>query len=742
MKVIKLKVSGMSCTNCALSIQKQLEKNKDISDISVNFISSEVNFTADQYDSVLQQKITKTINNLGYKVKLTDEHQHAHHDHAHDHGHTHHDGHHHASDIHGLLPFQNHLQRFLVCVILTIPFILAHTFSYNFFNDRWQFILAIPVYIIGMDFFGRSAWLSIKSGIANMNLLIVIGVNATFIFSVYEFFLSSIGLQTNNMHNEFFGTASMTITLLFLGNYLEERTLEITQKEIKKIINTQTIMANAIAYGSNGEEQIFTINSHELQVGDLVLIKSGEWVPADCKILWGSSAVNESILTGESTPVDKKEGEVLIGNSLVISGTVRAQVTAIGETSVIGNIVNLVKKAQTEKPPLQKLADRISAVFVPAVISISIIAFIINYLILSNFSESLLRSITILIIACPCAMGLATPAAISVGLARATSKGILFKNPKSLESFKKITTVLFDKTGTLTTGAFTIEGYQVLQGTEDAFKSIVASLELYSQHPLATALVQAWHQSSALVPHWQKVAEIRGLGIEAIDDDNNRYLLGSYLVAKNITTDSQHNIYLIKNNELVGTIDLKDELRPEAKAVIQQLKKQHIKTILISGDQKDKCLWVQQQLDIDEVYSEQKPDEKLAVIAKLNSQTPVAMVGDGINDAPALSKATIGIALSNASQIALQSASVVLMSKGLTNLPLALSIGKYTYQTIIQNLIWAFLYNVIAIPIAAVGLLGKFGPTYGALIMALSDVVLVINSIWLKFKKITPLIEE
>ncbi|HYK56882.1 MAG TPA: heavy metal translocating P-type ATPase, partial [Flavisolibacter sp.] len=411
-----------------------------------------------------------------------------------------------------------------------------------------------------------------------------------------------------------------------------------------------------------------------------------------------------------------------------------AQVTAAGNDTVLSNILNLVKKAQGEKPPMQQMADRVSAVFVPAVLAIALVTLVANWIILKEFTPSLLRSIAVLVIACPCAMGLATPAAIAVGLGRGARNGILFRNAKSLELFKDITQVVFDKTGTLTTGKFEIADFQFQISSEEEFKRIVYSLEKYSNHPLAKSIVGAWKTKDEI--RWKIIEEVKGKGMVAEDKEGNQYSLGSYKLAEHLTKEDNHNIYVIRNNELLGWIDLKDELRPEAKEVVHYLHSKNIKTILLSGDRYQKTKQLADTLGIEEVIAEQTPEQKLQKIEELSKAAPTVMVGDGINDAPALAKATIGISMSEASQLAMQSASVVLMNSGLQKLPTALGLGKHTYLTIKQNLFWAFAYNIVAIPVAAVGLLGHYGPTYGALIMALSDVVLAVNSVRLFVKKV------
>jgi len=330
-------------------------------------------------------------------------------------------------------------------------------------------------------------------------------------------------------------------------------------------------------------------------------------------------------------------------------------------------------------------------------------------------------------------MGLATPAAIAVGLGRGARTGILFRNATSLELFRNIKQVVFDKTGTLTTGNFRIADHSILSSeiTEDEFRNIVFSLEKYSNHPIAKSITAEWKTKTEL--RWTSIEEVKGLGMIAKDQQGNEWNAGSYKIAASLTNDGSHNVYILKNNILMGWLDVKDEIRPEAADVINYLHKKDIKTILLSGDRIEKCREIADQLSIDEVIAEQTPEQKLLKIAELSNSIPTAMVGDGINDAPALAKATIGISMNEASQIAMQSAQVVLMNQGLKKLPYALGLGRHTYLTIKQNLFWAFAYNIVAIPVAALGFLS---PTFGALVMGLSDVVLAINSVRLFVKKV------
>jgi Cu+-exporting ATPase len=708
MEKVDWKVDGMTCTNCALSIDRYLKK-EGLSDVKVNFIGGEVSFELN--GNKTKEELTKGINNLGYKVVGENEGVKSQ-----------------NSKVKSKKLFSNHLQRFLFCLPFTAVLML-HMLPWHIhflMNPLIQLAICLPVYLVGMSYFGVSAIKSLRSGIPNMNVLIAIGATAAFIYSL----IGTIGNM--GMDYVFYETAATIITLVFLGEWVEHKSVDSTQKELKKLAATQKVMANMIAFDDEHKELIFPVENTSLHVGDLILIKTGEQVPIDCKILWGDVSVNEALLTGESKPVQKTKKDALIGGSMVTDGTVKAQVTAVGKDTVLSNILTLVKQAQGDKPPIQQLADKISAIFVPAVLGIAVLTFLINYFAFDiSGTASLMRSIAVLVISCPCAMGLATPAAIAVGLGRAAKNGILFRNARSLELFKDIRTVVFDKTGTLTKGNFRVTAFKSLELSEEKFKQVVFSMEKFSNHPIAKAITTDWKINNPL--HWKKIDEVKGLGMKAEDAEGNNYMLGSYKTAASQTEDNSHTAYLLLNDKLIGWFDMEDEIRPEAKEVIDYLHSKKIKTILLSGDVLERTQKIATTLGIDKVYAEKTPEEKLQIIEQLNNESPVAMVGDGVNDAPALAKATIGISMSDATQLAVQSAQVVLMNKGIQHLPLALGLGKHTFKTIKGNLFWAFIYNIVAIPIAAVGLLA---PGFAALAMGFSDVVLAINSLRLKFKKV------
>jgi len=721
------KVSGMTCANCALSINRALEK-EGLSNISVNVITGDVSFNTHDTNGTLNSA-RKRVELLGYEIQ----------DEANP-------GEAPKKQLFGL---SKYMLRFWITLPLT-AILMLHMIpglGLHWLMNPWvQFGLALPVYIIGMEYFGVSAIRSIRSGIPNMNVLIALGATAAFGYSLWGMF------QPDPSQFLFFETAASIITIVFLGYYLEDVSVERTQKTIRELTVQHVVTAHMIAYDPNGEENVFPVPSDSLKSGDLVLIRTGEQVPADCKILTGEAEVNEALLTGESAPVFKKQGDMVIGGSTLTNGNLKAYVQAVGADTVKSSIVALMKKAQTEKPPVQQLADRISAVFIPLVLVVAAATFLINYFGFNiPFQSSLMRAVAVLVIACPCAMGLATPAAIAVGLGRAAKSGILFTDVSRMELFKNIERMVFDKTGTLTTGNFRVKAFGLTQpqlaqvstdpidaektegsseADEDGFKKLVYSLEKYSAHPIAKSITTAWKRKDVI--RWQKIEEIKGAGMQALDREGNQYFIGSAASIKQ-PVEPGHSLYVTKNGDLSGWLDIEDEIRPEAKEVIDFCNAQGIETIILSGDSEAKCWQVADEVGIDKVVAEQSPAQKLEKLETWTAEKPTVMVGDGINDAPALAKATISVSLSEASQLAIQSASVVLTSGGLKALPKAMLIGKHTYGTVKSNLFWAFSYNIVAIPIAAAGFLH---PGIAALIMGGSDVVLALNSLWLGIKKL------
>lgn len=691
-KKIKIQVEGMSCTNCASGIKKHLI-NKGLEDVNVNFSTGEASCNIDTLHN--QNDIENIIQKLGYSIIKPNK------------------------EIKKRI---SKVERyFYSTLIFTLPL-----FSHMFFpegsfiqNPILQFFLCLPVYLIGVAYFGKSAWSSLKTGIPNMDVLIFIGSSAAFFYSIYGSFL------LDSQDYLFFETTATIISLVLLGNVLEHKSVQKTTTAIGDLSSIQEVVAKIEVNGIIKE-----VNFDNIEVGDILIVNSGDKIPTDGIIVSGSAYIDESMITGESIPTNKNKNADVIGGTIITDGNVKIKASKVGNDTLLSQIIELVKNAQNNKPNIQKLGDQISAVFVPIVLSIAISTFFIgHYFFLLSMQEALLRGIAVLVISCPCAMGLATPTAVMVGIGRAAKNGILIKGGDSLEKLASIKSIVFDKTGTLTTGKFIVSNFNAINEDEQKIKNIIYNIEQHSSHPIAKSLCSAFKENSSSI-ELNNIIEEKGVSISA-KIDKDLYTIGS----SNIHLSAErHDLFVLKNDKLIATLDISDELKTNTDLVVSSLHKTGYTTTLLSGDKKDKCDILVKELGITTTFSEQLPQDKIAKIEELVNQYPTAMVGDGINDAPALAKATIGISLGNATQIAIQSADVVLLNnEDLKQLPQALQLGKHTLLTIKQNLFWAFSYNLVAIPIAFLGFLN---PMWAALFMAFSDVIVIGNSIRLRYKKI------
>jgi Cu+-exporting ATPase len=700
----ELLVEGMTCANCAMGVRKRLEKI-GLEKVDVNFSTGEVQF--ENAPKLSNEKISQEIEDIGYHVKSDDEPA-------------------------GNSTLSKIEKKFYFSLIFTIP-LFAHMFlPFEFLHNAWvQLGLSLPVVAVGFFHFGRSAFHSLKNGVPNMDVLIFIGSMAAFAYSLVGTLQFMGGPEAADFL--FYETAATIITLVLLGNVLEHRSVKQTTTAIAELNELQKNTANRIIQ-KDGEEVIETVPAEELNISDTLLVKEGDRIPADGKIQEGEAQIDEAMITGESDAVRKKNGDKVIGGTILKQGNLRMLVTAVGKETVLSKIISLVKKAQSEKPDIQRLGDKVSAIFVPVVVSIAIITFTVWHFALdTSFQQSIMNAIAVLVISCPCAMGLATPTAVMVGIGRAAKKGILIKGGATVELFANIKNIVFDKTGTLTTGEFSISDFELLNDSvsEAEAKRIIYSLEQYSSHPIAQSLVKSLKAEGVKSTPLMQQEEVKGKGIQAKDMDGNLYQLGSsnWLMPK-----GEKSIYLSKNEQAIAALNIEDELRADSSEMIKSFKDIGIKTFLLSGDKEAKTKKVAQQIGVDHYKAEQLPEEKLAEIENIQQTGYTAMVGDGINDAPALSKATVGVSLSNSTQIAIQSAQVILLkAKSLKSVHESFLLSKHTLFTIKQNLFWAFFYNVLAIPLAAMGYLD---PMIAALSMAFSDVIVIGNSIRLKTKKI------
>ncbi len=703
-----LHIEGMDCANCANGITKSLQKN-GMENVYVDFATGEACFY--NPDKSKLQPAIKNIEGLGYKV------------------------------IDSIQKEQNEGKMSAIekRFYFTLPFTVVLFFSHMIFppdfilnNAYIQFILCVPVSIIGIMQFGKSALGSVKIGVPNMDVLIFIGSTAAFIYSIFGIYLFR---NSHEVHNYlFFETAATIISLVLLGNLLEQRSVKQTTTAIKDLSALHVSSAKIISL-QLGKEVVSEIPYKDIPVGALLQVNTGDKIPVDGEIYAGDISIDESMITGESIPVEKTIGDKVIGGTIAVNGNIRMRAETVGNDTVLYKIIDMVKKAQQAKPDIQKLGDKVSAIFVPVVLGISILTFLISTLAFHiSVQESLMHSIAVLVISCPCAMGLATPTAVMVGIGRAAKNGILIKGGNTLEEFAKIKNIVFDKTGTLTTGEFKISNIECIGDIEEQeVKDILFQLEQHSSHPIAKSVVKELKGITTL-KKFKSVSEEKGTGVSASDDANNEYMIGSFKIASTLTTNSSHSIYVLKNKQLIATVDLEDALKLNVKETMESLHQSGITTIMLSGDNKKKCDDLGKKIHINKVYSEQLPAQKLEIIEKLRSEGSTAMVGDGVNDAPSLAKANVGISLSNATQVAIQSAQIILLKNNdLKALTEAHLISKHTLITIKQNLFWAFFYNVIAIPFAAMGFLN---PMIGALSMAFSDVIVIGNSIRLKSKKL------
>ena len=598
-----------------------------------------------------------------------------------------------------------------------------------------QFVLCLPVMLIGVTYFGKSAYHSTRVGAPNMDVLIFLGSVSAFIYSIWgsiEF--DGLPEQSNYL---FFETAATIITLVLLGNVFEHRAVKRTTTAITDLNKLQPSKVKKVINNRLTDRvEIQTTDLKNINVGDIIEATTGDSIAVDGIVVDGDAEIDEAAITGESLPVFKEKDKTVVSGTVVNHGKIHYQATAVGKDTLLSKITQAVKDTQSHKPPIQKFSDRVSLIFVPIVVGLALLTFVLSYFVFDvGITGSLLRSIAVLVISCPCAMGLATPTAVMVGLGRAAKNQILIKGSGTIEELGKIKTVVFDKTGTLTTGKFRVKNFKTYNYADFVAKSVIYSLEQVSNHPIAKSIVEDYKDWDWRKMEFSKVEEVKGKGIVAEDATGIVYRLGNEDFVDDNTGEikQQADIYLSYNKMLVASFDIEDQVRPEAKTTIEFLNRKGIKTLMLSGDSEKKCRFVAERLGLKEFYHSQMPEEKLAKMKELGKKGKLAMVGDGINDAPALTQADIGISLSNATDAARQSANIVLIGNQLDKLIAAYYIGTKTYSTIKQNLLWALAYNVVAIPMAAMGYLS---PMLGALSMAFSDVVVIGNSLRLKWRKI------
>ncbi|MDK3803539.1 heavy metal translocating P-type ATPase [Staphylococcus pseudintermedius] len=715
------KITGMTCAACSARIERVLQRETGIDQINVNLVME--NGTV-KYDpsQISIEEIYERVAKIGYEafpMETKDETAKR------------------KSD-----ELKRQKGKFIISLILALPLLYTMFGHFSFLgfipvpellmNGWFQFILATPIqFVLGWQFY-VGAYKSLKSKSANMDVLVAMGTSAAYFYSLY---LMLTHLGHSGHVPLYFETSAVLITLILLGKYFEMRAKGHASDAISKLAALQVKDAEV---ERDGKIEMIAID--DVRVGDIVWVRSGQQIPLDGQVIEGSTTVNEAMLTGESMPVEKNIGDTVIGSTINQTNFIKLQVTHVGEDLVLNQIIKVVEEAQNDKPQIQRLADKISNIFVPTVVVLALLSFIVWFFVVTpfQFTAAFEIFIAVIVIACPCALGLATPTSIMVGSGRAAESGILFKTAEALEQAQHVDTIVFDKTGTITNGEPKV--VHVYHETEEStIGAYVKSLEMQSEHPLSKALVD--YYSDEAVHTVSQYETHAGSGISGVIDDN-RVRIGSirFVTNNDLTQEQQDRIHSLAeqgatvvgmtiNETLIAIIGVRDEPKAEAKAVIETLNKNY-DLVMLSGDSKQTAQAIGRELGFTRVIAEVKPDEKSKVVTELqNEGKRVMMVGDGINDAPALMKSDIGVAMGSGSDIALESADIALVRNHLDGIADALQLSRLTIKNIKQNLFFAFCYNLIGIPIAAAGFLA---PWVAGTAMAFSSVSVVLNALRLK----------
>ncbi len=721
---IKLRTEGMSCAACSSRIEKALSDVDGVKESYANFTNNTVSVTYDQ-DATDKETISKTIEKAGYHVVEKNAS----------------DG---SSSSAGV--------SLLICIIFAIPLAvvaMGPMFGLDLglepkTNAVLQLILCIPVLYAGRRFFIKG-FPALLERSPTMDTLIALGSSAAVIYSLYATAMVLNG-DTANVGHLYYDSAAMIITLVSVGKYLESRSKERTNDAVKGLHDLAPKEANIFRDGKE-----IKVSADTLAVGDVLVIRPGERIAADAAIIDGRTSVDESMLTGESAPVSKKAGDSIYGGTVNINGSVRAEVTQVGEDSALFRIISMIEDAQSTKAPVAKMADRVAAVFVPSVILIAVTACLLWLISGKDVVFSLTVLISVLVISCPCALGLATPLAITVGTGKAAEYGILFKDATALESAGRITSIVLDKTGTVTEGRPRVTSVYAVSDKKDDLLSTAASAESRSEHPLAAAITEEAKKNGIPIAEADDFISETGMGIRCIIDErtirvgNSKMMQGHVDVSSvsdaydKMSENGETVVFVSSDNELLGMIAITDPVRSNSKDAVSSLKNMGVKVKMVTGDSKRTAEKVAALIGIDDVVSEAHPEDKITAIKKLQaSGENVAMVGDGINDAPALTQADLGMAVGSGTDIAMDSADVVLMNDDIGNVPAAIEIGRASLKNIKENLFLAFCYNAVCIPIAA-GLPYLFGiqeihemPMIAAAAMSLSSISVVLNALRLR----------
>ena len=735
-------VQGMTCASCARRVERTLADHPGVDSAVVNFAMETVTVAG---ESVSPEELVRAVDQAGYKLvprAASGRGVHGHgasvgpgHDEAE--GASSHAGH--GEHDHGISIRDEDTKtvaawrRFLFAAIFTLPtVVIAMTVGHEAEWAPWvMFGLSTPVqFWAGWPFLSSAYKQAIHRG-SNMDTLVAIGTLSAYLFSVYTLFFTA--------HPEvYFETAAVIITFLLLGKYFEHRSKSTASSAIKSLMKLEAKEARVVR---NLVE--VSVPLEEVEVGDLMRVRPGEKIPTDGSVLQGASGVDESMLTGESLPVEKAPGDEVLGATLNPSATLLVQATRIGGATALAQIAKLVEDAQTRKAPIEHLADRVSSIFVPVVLVLALLTAGGWLATGHDFSQALIAGVAVLIIACPCAMGLATPAAVMVGTGRGAQLGILVKGGDVLERAGDIDTVLLDKTGTITEGKMTVTDVSSLSGTDDDLLRMAASVEMHSEHPIARAIVEEARSRSLEISPAEGFNSFAGRGAEASIDGRTvrvgrQDLAGTQpevAAAAHLERVGKTVVWVGDGTTVLGSIAVADTLKPSARRAVERLESLGLRTVLLTGDNEVTARSIAQAAGISDVVAGVLPEGKVKVVTDLQSQgRRVAMVGDGINDAPALAQAELGIAIGTGADVAIEAADLTIMGGDPILAPAAIDLSRRTLGTIKQNLFWAFAYNVAAIPLAALGFLD---PMIAAAAMALSSVSVVGNALRLRRFSVT-----
>jgi Cu+-exporting ATPase len=721
MKKTTFGIQGMHCASCAVNIEHALEKTAGVKSANVNYALGKATVEFDEA-KMKEMDVHDVVVKTGYQVKMES-------------GMQHHGGENHM--MHG--EAKSAAKKTIIAFVFGIPVFALAMLGIEIAGDvagispsRWiQAILGtIVVLWPGMEFHRMATKLALK-GRANMDSLISMGTLAALLFSWY---------QMANGGDLYFETAAIITAFILLGRYLEARSKGKASEAIKKLLELGAKSAHRLKTdGSTEEVPIETLN-----VGERVLVKPGEKIPLDGAIVEGATSVDESMLTGESLPVSKRVGDLAFGATINQQGAITLEVKKGAKDTVLAQIVKLVEEAQQKKAPIQKLADSISGVFVPVVILISIATFAAWFYVSRDLQASLIPAVAVLVIACPCALGLATPTAILVGTGRGARQGILIKSGEALERGRNLNVVMFDKTGTLTEGKPAVTDFDPIGSKSiDELLTAIISLETLSEHPLAHAVVAFAEKEGAEKAEVSDFRAVVGQGVEGMIG-GKQVLIGNPKLLKDrkfsfdpigskllrLQEQGKTSIIVAIDGKIVALIGIADTIRPNAKAAAQALRARDLEVVTITGDHEKTAQAIAAELGIERVHAEVLPDQKLEIVKRAQQEgKKVAFVGDGINDAPAVTQADLGIAMGSGTDVAIEAGQIVLVGGGPEKVVEAIALAQKTYRVIKQNLFWAFIYNVVGIPLASLGLLN---PIIASGAMAFSSVSVVLNSLRLR----------